>query len=211
MPFFRPDRLPLLEYRGIQNLENVLKQQTLALSASKCYYWTFFIISCIQKFHMVKIDMDHPVAASSKMWKHLHVQLPPNGIMVRWNDTVCETTINFMGLRQLLPIIILREGVISRRLNITLVICRASSVLESSKKFLRIDSKYFNMITILDKIQILKIALWSQARNISMQTEKMDLTNYLAWLPFAYPQIGGHLRPSLLTRRKITYERRDLM
>ena len=61
--------------------------------------------------------MDHPVAASSKMWKHLHVQLPPNGIMVRWNDTVWETTINFMGLRQLLPIIILGEGVISRRLN----------------------------------------------------------------------------------------------
>ena len=35
--------------------------------------------------------------------------------------------------------------------------------------------------------------------------KKMDLTNYLAWLPFAYPQIGGHLRPSLLTRRKIAY------
>ena len=38
-----------------------------------------------------------------------------------------------MGLRQLLPIIILREGVISRRLNITLVICRASSKLEQGK------------------------------------------------------------------------------
>ena len=41
--------------------------------------------------------------------------------------------------------------------------------------------------------------------------EKKDLTNYLAWLPFAYPQIGGHLWPSLLTRRKIAYERRDLL
>ena len=104
-------------------LLNIRQQRTVLLN----------IHFCIQQFHIVKIVMDHPVAASSKMWKHLHVQLPPNGIMVRWNDTVWETTINFMGLRQLLPIIILREGVISRRLNITLVICRAWFVLELGK------------------------------------------------------------------------------
>ena len=111
---------------------------------------TTHIHFCIQQFHIVKIVMDRPVAASSKMWKHLHVQLPPNGIMVRWNDTVWETTINFMGLRQLLPIIILREGVISRRLNITLVICRASSKLERGK-FLA-NSKYVNTMIIFDKL-----------------------------------------------------------
>ena len=152
--------------------------------------------------------MDHPVAASSKMWKHLHVQLPPNGIMVRWNDTVWETTINFMGLRQLLPIIILREGVISRRLNITLVICRASSKLERGKILANSRNNYNDYLRqIVNSRWLYEL----KPETSPSKHEKMDLTNYLAWLPFAYPQIGGHLRPSLLTRRKIAYERRDLL